>query len=67
MASDLLQRHLVRPVEDLLAKVKDLPSLLKRASLTSLDGAASAFDSLKGAADSAGINLKELPTPSRGG
>jgi hypothetical protein len=67
MSSDLLRRKLVRPVDGFLAKLKTLPASLKGGSLGGLGGAVSAFDGLKGAAGGAGLNLKELPTPSLGG
>lgn len=63
LASDLLRRHLVHPIQGLLAKIKDVPSLLNTGGASALGGITGAFDAFKGAAGSAGINLKELPHP----
>ncbi len=67
MSSDLLRTKLVQPLDAFLAKVKSLPSLVKSGNFGSLGSAATAFDALKGAAGKAGVNLKDLPTPSLGG
>jgi hypothetical protein len=66
-SSDLLRAKLLVPLDAFLGRVKDLPGLLRGGSIGSLGGAAAAYAALKGAAGKAGVNLKELPTPSLGG
>lgn len=58
-SSDTLRRHVANPLAAVLAKLKDLPTLLKAGSFGGLAQTNSLFDSLKSAAGGAGAGIKD--------
>lgn len=68
LASDTLRKHLVRPMDALLVRLKSLASSLKGGSFdpSSITGAAAAVTALSSVAAQAGVNIKDRSAPVSG-
>jgi hypothetical protein len=58
-SSDILRTKVAEPLAAALAKVKDLPALLKGGSFGAIGGVSKLFDTLKTAAGAAGANISD--------
>jgi hypothetical protein len=65
LASDTLRRYVVRPMDELLARLKPLTDALKGGSFDpgSIIGAAGAVSALSSAASRAGVDIKSRSAP----
>jgi|SRR5579884_214846 len=67
LASDTLRRHLVEPLDRLVARFQSLPALVKAGSVAGIGGIQSLVQSVRSSGRSAGVDINDRSAPIPGG